>query len=90
MVKLKTKMTRFYKKNKMLSLGLIGVGAYYLMTQRGMMAPVTLPVAPVKKATSAPTARYAYDAYAPVRNEPYYNSTHFFGPADGDPVFYGF
>ena len=90
MVKLKTKMTRFYRKNKMLSLGLIGVGAYYVMTQRGMMAPVSLPAAPVKKATSAPTARYAYDAYTPVRNEPYYNTTHFFGPADGDPIFYGF
>ena len=87
MVKLKTKMTRFYKRNKMLSVGIAAVGVYYLMSQRGM-AP-SLPVAPVKKA-SAPVARYAYDTYAPVRNEPYYNTSHFFGPADGDPVFYGF
>jgi len=88
MVKLKTKMTRFYKRNKMLSVGIAAVGVWYLRNQRGM-APA-LPVAPVKKATSAPVARYAYDAYAPVRNEPYYNTSHFFGPADGDPVFYGF
>ena len=87
MVKLKTKMTRFYKRNKMLSVGMAAVGVYYLMSQRGM-AP-SLPAAPAKRA-SAPVARYAYDAYPPVRNEPYYNTSHFFGPADGDPVFYGF
>ena len=88
MVKLKTKMTRFYKRNTMLSLGIAAVGAWYILNQKGM-AP-SLPIAPVKRATSAPVARYAYDAYPPVRNEPYTNSTHFFGPADGDPVFYGF
>jgi hypothetical protein len=87
MVKLKTKVTRFYKRNTMLSLGIAAVGVWYLMNQRGM-APA-LPLAPVKRA-SAPVARYAYDAYAPIRNEPYYNTSHFFGPADGDPVFYGF
>jgi hypothetical protein len=87
MVKLKTKVTRFYKRNTMLSIGLIAAGTWYVLNQRGM-APA-LPLAPVKRA-SAPVARYAYDAYAPIRNEPYYNTSHFFGPADGDPVFYGF
>ena len=89
-MKIKTKVKRFYNRNKALSLGLAAVGAYYLYTQRGMMAPALAP-APVKAQTAMmPTARYAYDAYPPVRNEPYTNSTHFFGPADGDPVFYGF
>ena len=58
------------------------------MKNNGMTT--SLAPAPVKSATSAPVARYAYDAYPPVRNEPYTNSSHFFGPADGDPVFYGF
>jgi hypothetical protein len=88
-MKIHTKAKRFYKKNKMLSIGLAAAGAYYVMTQRGM-AP-TLAPAPRKAATAmAPTARSGYDTYAPIRNEPYTNSTHFFGPADGDPVFYGF
>ena len=88
-MKLKTKAKRFYKRNKMLSLGLAAAGAYYVYTQSNMTT--ALAPAPVKAATAmTPTARYAYDSYAPVRNEPYTNSTHFFGPADGDPVFYGF
>jgi len=86
-VKMKTKMKRFYNRNTMLSWGLIAVGTWYVLNQQGM-APSLAPVA-VKRA-SAPVARYAYDAYAPIRNEPYYNTSHFFGPADGDPVFYGF
>tara|TARA_Y100000004_G_scaffold145163_1_gene165568 strand:- start:156 stop:425 length:270 start_codon:yes stop_codon:yes gene_type:complete len=89
-MKLKTKVKRFYKRNTMLSLGLAAAGAYYVYTRSGMGMPALAP-APAKAATAiAPTARYAYDAYPPVRNEPYTNSTHFFGPADGDPVFYGF
>ena len=85
-VKLKTKMKLFYKRNTMLSLGLIAVGTWYVLNQRGM-APS---LAPVATRARAPVARYAYDAYAPIRNEPYYNTSQFFGPADGDPVFYGF
>lgn len=90
-MKLKTRAKNFYKRNKLLSIGIMGIGAWYVLNRQGM-AP-SLPSAPVKRATSAPgapVARYAYDAYPPVRNEPYTNSTHFFGPADGDPVFYGF
>tara|TARA_B100002019_G_C21248317_1_gene589617 strand:- start:1327 stop:1596 length:270 start_codon:yes stop_codon:yes gene_type:complete len=89
-MKLKTKVKRFYKRNTMLSLGLAAAGAYVLYTRSGMSMPALAP-APVKAQTAmAPTTRYAYDAYPPIRNEPYYDSTHFFGPADGDPVFYGF
>ena len=89
-MKLKTKVKRFYKRNTMLSLGLAAAGAYYVYTRSGMAMPALAP-APAKAATAmAPTARYAYDAYPPVRNEPYTNATHFFGPADGDPVCYGF
>ena len=89
-MKLKTKVKRFYKRNTMLSLGLAAAGAYVLYMRSGMSMPVLAP-APAKAETAmAPTAAYAYDAYPPMRNEPYYDSTHFFGPADGDPVFYGF
>ena len=89
-MKLKTKVKRFYKRNTMLSLGLAAAGAYYLYTQSGMAMPALAP-APAKAETAmAPRAAYAYDEYPPIRNEPYYDSTHFFGPADGDPVFYGF
>ncbi len=86
-MKIQTKVKRFYKRNKMLSLGLAAAGAYWYMNR--YTAPVKLQV-PVSKAAAAPKPMYAYDSYPPVRNEPYYNSTHFFGPADGDPVFYGF
>ena len=87
-MKLKTKAKSFYKRNKMLSIGLIAVGTWYVLNQRGM-APSLAP-AMSKRATSMPVSRYAYDAYTPIRNQPYYNTSHFFGPADGDPVFYGF
>ena len=88
-MKMKTQMKNFYKRNTMLSIGIMAVGTWYVLNRQGM-AP-SLPSLPVKSATSsAPVARYAYDASPPVRNEPYTNSAHFFGPADGDPVFYGF
>ncbi len=89
-MKIKTKVKRFYKRNTMLSLGLAAAGAYVLYSRSNMSMPKLAP-APVKAKTAmAPSTRYAYDAYPPVRNEPYTNATHFFGPADGDPVFYGF
>ena len=87
-MKLQRKIKTFYKRNTMLSIGLVGAAAYMYLQRQGMttsLAPAT-----VKKATSAPVARYAYDTYAPIRNEPYTDASHFFGPADGDPVFYGF
>ena len=88
-MKLTKKVKGFYKRNTMLSIGLVGAAAYMYLQRQGMttsLAPVT-----VKASTSrAPVARYAYDAYPPIRNEPYTNASHFFGPADGDPVFYGF
>ena len=87
-MKLQRKIKTFYKRNTMLSIGLVGAAAYVYLQKQGMTT--SLAPAPVKQATSAPVARYAYDAYPPVRNEPYTNSSHFFGPADGDPVFYGF
>ncbi len=88
-MKMKTQMKNFYKRNKILSIGIVAVGAWYVLNRQGVAT--SLPSLPVKSATSsAPVARYAYDAYPPVRNEPYTNSSHFFGPADGDPVFYGF
>lgn len=87
-MKLQKKIKTFYKRNTMLSIGIVGVAAYAYLQRQGMMT--SLAPTPVKRATSAPVARYAYDAYPPIRNEPYTNSTHFFGPADGDPVFYGF
>ena len=87
-MKLQRKIKTFYKRNTMLSIGLVGAAAYVYLQKQGMMT--SLAPAPVKQATSAPVARYAYDAYPPIRNEPYTNAPHFFGPADGDPVFYGF
>ena len=87
-MKLTKKVKGFYKRNTALSIGIIGAVAYSYMKRNGMTT--SLAPAPVKRATSAPVARYAYDAYPPIRNEPYTNSSHFFGPADGDPVFYGF
>ena len=87
-MKLQKKIKTFYKRNTALSIGIIGAVAYTYMRRNGMTT--SLAPTPVKRATSAPVARYAYDAYPPIRNEPYTNSSHFFGPADGDPVFYGF
>jgi hypothetical protein len=87
-MKLMTQTKNFYKRNTALSIGIIGAVAYVALQKKGMMP--SLAPAPVKRATSAPVARYAYDTYAPIRNEPYTNTSHFFGPADGDPVFYGF
>ena len=87
-MKLQRKIKTFYKRNTMLSIGLVGAAAYVYLQKQGM--PISLAPAPVKQATSAPVARYAYDAYPPIRNEPYTDASHFFGPADGDPVFYGF
>ena len=88
-MKLTRKVKSFYKRNTALSIGIIGAVAYTYMRRNGMTT--SLAPAPVKAATSsAPVARYAYDAYPPIRNEPYTNASHFFGPADGDPVFYGF
>ena len=70
---------------------IVGAGIGVLYQQR--MMPTMLTPAPMKaEVTDAPvlpSVAYGYDAYPPLRNEPYYNTTHMFGPADGDPVFYG-
>ena len=66
-------------------------GGLAVLYQRQVM-PAVLTPAPMRSqsvAPAPPSVAYGYDAYPPIRNEPYYNTTHMFGPADGDPVFYG-
>ena len=77
---------KYVTKKPLMALVLVGV-AYYLYNRA---VPSLAPSAPTARTSIAPSARYAYDAYPPVRNEPYYDAMTVFGPADGDPVFYGF
>ena len=57
--------------------------------QTGGMLSSKAPVAMTEAAPIMPSVSYGYDAYPPIRNQPYYDAMHTFGPADGDPVFYG-
>jgi len=70
---------------------ILGGGLAVLYQQRMMPAVLTPApmVAETAEAPAPPSVAYGYDAYPPLRNEPYYDTTHMFGPADGDPVFYG-
>jgi hypothetical protein len=70
---------------------ILGGGLAVLYQQQvmpSMLTPAPL-VAKTSQAPAPPSVAYGYDAYPPLRNEPYYNTTQMFGPADGDPVFYG-
>ena len=94
MVKLKTKLKKKYgmKQFKLPLYGwmLVAGVAYYASKNGGL--PTLIPTVSAQETTPqviVPSVKYAYDAYPPLRNEPYYNTTQFFGPADGDPVFYG-
>lgn len=82
------KAKKFVTENKLLTLAIVG-GAYYYYNY-GM--PAGLSPAPAAKAAviTPSVSTYSYDSHAPIRNQPYTNSTHTFGPADGDVVFYGF
>tara|TARA_B100000131_G_C17847457_1_gene504460 strand:- start:250 stop:549 length:300 start_codon:yes stop_codon:yes gene_type:complete len=94
MVKLKTRLKRKYgtKKYKLPLYGwMLVAGVGYYMSKSGRM-PTLMPTVSAQETAPVvvtPSVSYAYDAYPPIRNEPYYNTSQFFGPADGDPVFYG-
>ncbi|MEE3255606.1 MAG: hypothetical protein VX199_07905 [Chloroflexota bacterium] len=87
MVKLGTKLKSFYRRNTLISIAIVG-GAIWYYTKRP--TPSLAPEANRASTSMMPTSVYAYDSYPAIRNEPYTDSSHMFGPADMDPVFYGF